>query len=52
MYEDLKYLNEECIAEKNAADKEAIRGCPRLEMLRKMRSVADSHQCRRHDAHS
>ena len=52
MYEDLKYLNEECSAEKNATDKEAIRGCPRLEMLRKMRSVADSHQCRRHDVYS
>ncbi len=52
MYKDLRYLNEECSAEKNAADKKAIRGCPRLEMLCKMRSVADSHQCRRHDAYS
>ncbi len=34
--EDLKYLNEECSAEKNATDKKAIRGCPRLEILRKM----------------
>jgi hypothetical protein len=33
MYKDLKYLNEECSAEKDAADMEAIRGYPRLEML-------------------
>ncbi len=52
MYKDLKYLNEECSAEKDATEKQAICGCPRLKMLHKMRSVADSHQCRRHDAHS
>jgi hypothetical protein len=26
MYQDLKYLNEECNAEKDAAEREAIRG--------------------------
>jgi hypothetical protein len=33
MYQDLKYLNEECIAEKDAAERESIRGCPHLEIL-------------------
>jgi hypothetical protein len=33
MYRDLKYLNEECSVEKDAADMKAIRGYPRLEML-------------------
>jgi hypothetical protein len=33
MYEDLKYLNEECSAEKDTTEKEAIRGYPHLEML-------------------
>jgi hypothetical protein len=32
MYKDLKYLNEEYSAEKDAAEREAIRGCPRLEI--------------------
>jgi hypothetical protein len=33
MYKDLKYLNEECIVEKDATEREVLRGCPRLEML-------------------
>ena len=33
MYQDLKYLNEECSAEKDAAEREDIRGCPRWEIL-------------------
>jgi hypothetical protein len=33
MYKDLKYLNEECRTEKDAADMKVIRGYPRLEML-------------------
>ena len=28
---DIKYLTEECSAEKDATEKEATRGCPRLE---------------------
>ena len=42
MYQDLKYLNEECSAEKDAAEMEAIRGCPRLEMLHDAKYVATS----------
>jgi hypothetical protein len=33
MYQDLKYLNEECSAAKDADEREVIRGCPRLEIL-------------------
>jgi hypothetical protein len=33
MYKDLKYLNEECKAEKDAPEKEVLRGCPHVEML-------------------
>jgi hypothetical protein len=33
MYQDLKYLNEECSAEKDAAEMEVIRGYPFLEMM-------------------
>jgi hypothetical protein len=33
MYKDLKYLNEECSAEKDATEKEVTRGCPHLEIL-------------------
>jgi hypothetical protein len=33
MYKDLKYLNEECISEKDTTEKEDIRGCPHLEIL-------------------
>jgi hypothetical protein len=37
MYQDLKYLNEECSAEKDTTEqhepREVIRGSPRLEIL-------------------
>ncbi len=33
MHKDLKYLNEESSAEKDATEKEVMRGCPYLEML-------------------
>ena len=39
MYEDLKNLNEEYSAEKDAAEKEAIRGCPHLEMLHDVKEL-------------
>jgi hypothetical protein len=32
VYKNIKYLTEECSAEKDAAEMEDIRRCPRLEM--------------------
>ena len=43
---NLKDLIEERSAEKDATEKEATRGCPLWEMLHKMRSVTNRHQCR------
>ena len=37
-------------AEKDTAEKEVIRGFPSLEMLHKMRDVANYHHCRCHYA--
>ena len=42
MYQDLKYLNEECSAEKDAAEREDICGCPRLEMQHDAKQIATS----------
>ena len=47
---NLKHLNEERSAVKDAVKKEATRGCPRLEKPRRMRSVANRHRRRRHYA--
>ena len=33
MYKDLKFLTEDCNAEKDVEDMKGIRGYPRLEML-------------------
>ncbi len=33
VWKNIKYLTEECSAEKDASEMEVIRGCPRLEML-------------------
>ncbi len=41
---NLKYLNEKRGAKKDAAEKDDTRGCPRLEMLHKMRNVASRNQ--------
>jgi hypothetical protein len=42
MYQDLKYLNEECSAEKDATEMETIRGCPRFEILHDAKKIATS----------
>ena len=47
---NLKYLNEERSSVKDTTEKEATRGYPRLEILYKMRSVANHQQCRHHYA--
>ena len=47
---NLKYLNEERATVKDTVEKKATRGYPRLEILHKMRSVVNRHQCRRHYA--
>ena len=47
---NLKDLNEERNVVKDTDEKEDTRGYPRLEILHKMWSVANHHQCRRHYA--
>ena len=47
---NLKYLNEERSTVKDTTEQEVTRGYPHLEILHKMRSVANRHQCRRHYA--
>ncbi len=41
---NLEYVNEERSDEKDTAEKEATRGCLRLEMLHMMRNVASRKQ--------
>jgi hypothetical protein len=42
MYQDLKYLNEECSTEQDATERESIRGCPRLEILYDVKWITTS----------